>query len=208
VTSSDGQTSDEDLLRRYGEGDPRAFEALLARYEQPVFNFILRSVRRRDLAEELFQETFVRVAQRWTDLKGTARFTSWLYSIARNLCVDHSRRMVFRRHPSLDGPTREPGEEEAVSLLDRAADAAPGVERRVIASDLSSRITTAVEDLPEEQREVFLMRELQGLAFKDIAEIVGVSESTAKSRMRYALERLQRALDDYRDYADELERSV
>jgi len=195
--------SDEELLRRFNEGDADAFERLVRRYERPLYNFILRSVRRRERADELLQDVFMKVVQRSRDFKGNSKLSTWLYTIARNLCIDHSRKMVFRRHKSLDAPSRS-GDDEGPTLLERQAAGGPEADRAAIAKDLQARIAEAVEELPEEQREVFLLRQVEGMAFKEIASVVGVPENTVKSRMRYALERLQRALDEYKDYVREL----
>lgn len=197
--------SDEELVRRFNEGDASAFEELLQRYQRPLFNFILRSVRERDRAEELLQDVFLKVLQRSSEFQGNSKFSTWLYTIARNLCIDTSRKMVFRRHRSLDAPLRS-DEAEGATLLDRVASTVPAADREAIGQDLQARIAAAIEELPEEQREVFLMREVQNMAFKEIADVVGVPENTVKSRMRYALERLQRALAEYEDYARELEK--
>jgi RNA polymerase sigma-70 factor (ECF subfamily) len=94
--------------------------------------------------------------------------------------------------------------DEGPSLLDRTAGKEQGADRELIAARVTREVAQAVEALPEEQREVFLMRQLQGMPFKDIADIVGVPENTVKSRMRYALERLQEALAEYEDYARNL----
>jgi RNA polymerase sigma-70 factor (ECF subfamily) len=204
VSPETNEPSDEELLRRFNEGDAEAFESLMRRYERPLYNFILRSVRRRDRADELLQDVFMKVVQRSGDFKGNSKLSTWIYTIARNLCIDHSRKMVFRRHKSLDAPGRTDDAEEGPTLLDRTAADSPDVDRAAIARDLQERIAAAVEELPEEQKEVFLMRQVQGLPFKEIAEVVGVPENTVKSRMRYALERLQRALSEYRDYVREL----
>jgi len=109
--------------------------------------------------------------------------------------------MSLRRHPSLDQPSKP--DEDGPTLGERTADASPGaqVERAAIGGEMQVRIVRAVELLPEEQREVFLLREIGHVPFKDIAEMTGVSENTVKSRMRYALERLQEALSEYEDYA-------
>lgn len=208
MSANDDGVSDEELLRRFTEGDADAFEVLLERYERSLYTYILRSVRRRELADELLQEVLLRVVQRASDFKGGSKVSTWLYTIARNLCIDHSRKMVFRRHASLDASGRSGLEEESTSLLDRIAGEATRTDRRAIANDLSVRIILAVEELPEEQREVFLLRQLQNLPFRDIADVVGVPENTVKSRMRYALERLQRALEEYRDYVADLEREA
>lgn len=199
------ETSDEELLRRFGEGDPRAFEELMRRYQRPIYNFVLRSVRDPEQAAELTQETFLRVVQRSSDFMGGSKVSTWMYTIARNLCIDNSRKMVFRRHKSLDAPQGGP-DGEGRTMLDTVAGSSPAADREVIGTDLQARLVAAVDELPEEQREVFLLRELQSMAFKDIAEILGVPENTVKSRMRYALERLQRALAEYEDYAKELSR--
>lgn len=202
VIKTDDGPSDEDLLRRFNEGDADAFEVLVLRYQKPLLNFILRSVGDRNTAEELLQETFLRVVTKSSDFQGNSKVSTWLYTIARNLCIDTSRKMVFRRHRSLDAPLRS-GDGEGATLLDRAADSGPAADRSVIGHDLQQKIAAAVEDLPDDQREVFLLRELENLPFKEIADIVGVPENTVKSRMRYALERLQRALAEYADYARE-----
>ncbi|RLB45466.1 MAG: RNA polymerase sigma factor [Deltaproteobacteria bacterium] len=198
------ELSDAELLVRFNDGDAAAFEVLLGRYKRPIYNFILRSVRRRDHADELLQDVFLRVIQRSKDFKGQSKFSTWLYTIARNLCIDHSRKQSFRRHRSLDAPMRGGHGEEGPSLLDRVQGKGQGADREAIAGRVTAKVAEAVEDLPEEQREVFLMRQLQGLPFKEIAAIVGVPENTVKSRMRYALERLQGALSEYEDYARNL----
>lgn len=194
---------DEELLRQFIEGDAAAFEVILRRYERPLFNFILRSVRDPQGAAELLQEVFLKVIENSSNFQGTSKFSTWLYALARNLCIDNSRKMVFRRHASLDTPARSE-DAEGATWLDRIEGRERGADREVIGQDLQVRIAAAIDELPEEQREVFLMRELQNMAFKDIAEVIGVPENTVKSRMRYALERLQRALAEYEDYAREL----
>jgi RNA polymerase sigma-70 factor (ECF subfamily) len=204
VARSISELPDEVLLRQFCAGDAEAFESLLSRYERPLFNFILRQVGERTRAEELLQDAFLRVIERATEFKGESKFSTWLYTIARNLCIDESRKMVFRRHKSLDAST--PGQDgDGPSLLDRTAGSEAGADRASIARELQPRIAAAVEALPEDQREVFLMRELQQMPFKEIAIVVGVPENTVKSRMRYALERLQAALAEYADYVGELE---
>lgn len=195
--------ADEALLRRFNEGDAEAFEVLVRRYQRPLFNFILRSVRDRETAEELLQDVLLKVVQRSSEFQGNSKVSTWIYTIARNLCIDTSRKMVFRRHRSLDAPLKG-DEPDGSTMLDRVAGAVPGADRSVIGQDLQVRIAAAVEELPDEQRDVFLMRELSNMPFKDIAEVVGVPENTVKSRMRYALERLQKALAEYEDYAREL----
>ncbi len=201
MSSALEELSDEDLLGRFNQGEARAFEVLLSRYERPIYNFILRSVRERDRATDLVQDVFLKVVQRADQFKGDSKFSTWLYTIARNCCIDHSRKMVFRRHRSLDAPVRE---DEGGTMLDRVEGKSLAADRGATAQRLQSEIADAVESLPDDQKEVFLMRQVQGLPFKEIAKVVGVPENTVKSRMRYALERLQQALQEYQDYAKEL----
>jgi len=193
------QHDDSALLGAYVLGDVRAFEVLLTRHRRPLFNFLLRSVREPDRAEDLLQEVFLRIIQNAADFEGQAKFTTWMYTIARNLCVDHARKMSHRRHASLDASG--PGE-DTTPLVARIANQDPAPDRAAASPAIRERIAVAVEALPEEQREVFLMRQLHGLGFADIAGVVGVSENTVKSRMRYALERLQEALASFESYKD------
>jgi RNA polymerase sigma-70 factor (ECF subfamily) len=106
----------------------------------------------------------------------------------------------LRNHPSLDQPAKA-GEDGGRTLGDAVPDRARPADRATIGKEIQVRITTAIEALPDDQREVFLLREYSDLAFKEIASIVGAPENTVKSRMRYALERLQDALGEYEDYA-------
>jgi len=186
---------DELLLAAYREGDSRAFETLLVRYRGPIFNFLLRSARDRGRAEELYQDVWMRVIERCDDFRGDAKFSTWLYTIARNLCIDHQRKMKFRGHTSLDAPQLQ----SARPVGERVSSFGPSTEQLASGGLVRERIAHAVEELPDEQREVFLLRQLQGLAFREIAEVVGAPVNTVKSRMRYALEHLQRALSDLKE---------
>jgi RNA polymerase sigma-70 factor, ECF subfamily len=191
----------EVLMMRFQGGDRAAFASLVKKHKTPIYNFVLRLVRSPTAAEDLVQDVFVKVVQSAVDFKHESKFSTWAYTIARNLCIDHLRKMSLRQHPSLDQARTDAP--DGPTLLDRTADPHPGaaVERTVIGTELGQRITRCVEALPQEQREVFLLREIADLPFKDIAVITGVPENTVKSRMRYALERLQEGLAEYEDYA-------
>jgi RNA polymerase sigma-70 factor (ECF subfamily) len=192
--------TDEALLGRYRRGEVDAFRTLVRRHQRPLYNFALRQVRTPSVAEDIVQDVFVRIVQNVETFKEESRFSTWAYTIARNLCIDHLRKRVHRRHASLDaGSEGEDG--EGTPLGERIAGSGAGADRAAIGKQLQAHIRAAVEALPEDQREVFLMRQVGELPFKDIAEIVGVSENTVKSRMRYALERLQGALAEFEDYA-------
>lgn len=194
--------SDEQLLALYVGGELTAMEVLLERHEKPLFNFVLRQIGDRARAEDLLQETFLRLVEHAGTFEGHARLRTWLFRIARNQCIDEGRRRVHRKHPSLDAAQGADG--DGASLYDRIGEKGPTAERSAVSREVGAAMTHAVTALPEEQREVFLLRQVQQLSFKEIGEITGVTENTVKSRMRYALERLQSALAEYRDYAEEL----
>jgi RNA polymerase sigma-70 factor, ECF subfamily len=192
--------TDESLMIRFQSGDRAAFTVLVRRHQGPLFNFALRYLRSSPVAEEVVQDAFVRVVQNAAEFKHEARFSTWLYTITRNLCIDQTRKRALRRHPSLDEP-KKAEEGDGPTLGEQTADGKASVERAVVSLEIRERVAGAIDALPEEQREVFLMREVSNLPFKEIAEIVGVSENTVKSRMRYALERLQEALSEFEEYA-------
>ena len=197
--SNRADISDEALMIRYQRGDKGAFTALVRRHQGALFNFALRQLRVQSVAEDVVQEAFVRVVQNAADFKHEARFTTWVYTITRNLCIDQLRKRALRKHASLDDS--KTGEEGDPTLGEQTADSRASVEREATGTELKARIARAVDELPDDQREVFLMREVANLPFKEIAEITGVPENTVKSRMRYALERLQEALAEYEEYA-------
>jgi RNA polymerase sigma-70 factor (ECF subfamily) len=192
--------TDESLMILFQSGDRAAFTVLVRRHQGPLFNFALRYLRSSPVAEEVVQDAFVRVVQNAAEFKHEARFSTWLYTIARNLCIDQTRKRSLRRHPSLDEP-KKAEEGDGPTLGEQTADGQASVERAVVSLEIRERVASAIDALPEEQREVFLMREVSNLPFKEIAEIVGASENTVKSRMRYALERLQEALSEFEEYA-------
>ncbi len=177
--------TDEALVLRYQRGDLAAFELLVERHRVGVLRFLARFLQDRTRAEDLAQECWLRfigAAPRWTP---QARFRTWLFAVARNLAADEARRMAHRRSSPLDDP---PG--HAVELL------APGRSPEEAAFDLLIQpvLKAAIAGLPAEQREVFLLREYEGVPFAEIAEITGAPVPTVKSRMRYALEALRARL--------------
>jgi RNA polymerase sigma-70 factor (ECF subfamily) len=187
--------SDEALMVGFREGESRAFDVLVVRHRRGLFNFLLRSVQNRSRAEEMLQEVFLRVVRSKDRYEQTAKFTTWVYTIARNLCVDESRRAKFRRTVSLDAPRRGPGNEEGSPMLESVAADQVATD----APQIRQRVGRAIDALPDDQREVFLMRQVSGLSFKEIGEIVGAPENTVKSRMRYALDKLRTELKDFAD---------
>ena len=198
----DRSLTDEALIVRFQGGDRAAFAILVKRHQTAIYSFALRNVRDRTVAEDIVQECFVRVAQSAAEFKADARFTTWVYTIVRNLCIDHARKAALRRHPSLD-EARRGDEGDGPTLGEQTADTRgrADVERTALGTELKARILAAIDALPPEQREVYLLREISNLRFKEIADITGQPENTVKSRMRYALERLQEALKDFEEHA-------
>ncbi len=194
LAAKEDPRADEALMTAFREGDADAFQILVLRHRRSIFNFLLRSVHRKARAEELMQEVFLRVIRAKDRYQQTAKFTTWLFTIARNLCVDEARRQRFRRHASLEQKRGSDG--GGPSILDVTADLSPGVDQLSRGPELQRRMHLAIEALPDEQREVFLMRQFGGLSFKDIGEAVGAPENTVKSRMRYALEKMRTELAD------------
>ncbi len=180
----------------FKSGDARAFATLVQRHRGPVYNFILRFVGHRQRAEDVLQETWLKVVRNSSEWQPKAKFTTWVYTIARNLCVDSARKESFRKTDSLDAPvSRDEGDGRSVGEL-VADEAVQTPDRAAHNVRLRPLIEQALRGLPAEQREVFLLREYQGLGFKEIAEVTGVNENTVKSRMRYALEGLRKRLSE------------
>jgi RNA polymerase sigma-70 factor, ECF subfamily len=199
----DDPRSDESLMEAYQRGEGAAFEVLLARHARGLYNFLLRSVHNPARAEELLQEVLLRVIRSRARYKRSAKFTTWVYTIARNLCVDESRRARFREHASLEAPRRDGPERDARTLLQTMpADQIP-TDTQAEAPRLRARLAAAIDRLPDDQREVFLMRQIAGLSFREIGQSVGAPENTVKSRMRYALEKLRQELADLHPLADQ-----
>jgi RNA polymerase sigma-70 factor (ECF subfamily) len=200
MAAARADATDEMLMVRYQRGDQEAFAELVRRYQLPVFNFTTRQLRDASLAEDATQEVFLRVVQNASEFKHEARFSTWLYAIARNLAVDLLRKLVHRRHSSLEQPGVGA---ESRPLGEILSDPHPraATERSAVSSEVAGSIIRAIDSLPAEQREVFLLREIARLPFREIAEITGVGENTVKSRMRYALDRLQTALCEFEEYA-------
>ena len=178
------------VLLRDGEGRPHHFVA------------DAHDITAHKRAEDLLQEAFMRVIKGAEAYKRQAKFTTWLYTIARNLCVDQTRRRKHRKHASLDAPMD--ASEESGTLMDVIPGNEMASDRKSVNKQLHEQMQRAIGALSEEQREVFLMREFLDMPFKQIAEVVGVPENTVKSRMRYALEKLRLELDEYKDLAKAL----
>jgi RNA polymerase sigma-70 factor (ECF subfamily) len=180
--------TDEELLREVQAGDTDSLGVLVTRWERPLFRFVYRLMPRRDDARDICQETFLRILKKSHRFKKGSRFSTWMYQIAINLCLDQARKakrwnLVIADTPSL--PDRPAGPHAPES-----ADPARTAERR----EMAAVVLRALDRLPVEQREVVVLKEFEGLKFREIAEILGCPESTVKSRMYYGLNGVRSAL--------------
>ena len=183
-------------MMAYQVGDVAAFEELMVRYERPLWGYVRRFVRDGAVAEDLLQEVFLRVVRAADGWRQDAKVAPWIYTVARNLCTDHARRAATRRARSLDAPARPSGDEDSSPklLLDRVDAKIPGSEREALSRELRQHLDRAIDELPRDQREVFILREMMDLPFSEIAASVGAPEGTVKSRMSLALQKLREAL--------------
>lgn len=177
--------SDSDLICLYMNGDESALKTLILRHEQKIFTYILTSVKNRELAEDLFQDTFIRVINtlRAGAYKDEGKFPQWVMRIANNLKIDYFRKM--QRLPSYESNGN-------FDIFDTLSIEDPSVEQKMIQEQIYSDILDLLQYLPEEQREVLEMRIYQDISFKEIAELTNVSINTALGRMRYALMNLRK----------------
>src|SRR5690349_15215210 len=148
-----GDASDETLMVRYQRGDRGAFTELVRRHHRPLYNFVLRQLRQPTVAEEVTQEVFLRVVQKASEFKHEARFSTWTYAIARNLCVDQLRKAAHRRHPSLDQPLGPADDARALGELVSDAKPQGNTEQSAASSQMRVMLIQAVETLPDDQRE-------------------------------------------------------
>jgi RNA polymerase sigma-70 factor (ECF subfamily) len=187
------ETDDRTWLAEYRRGSVEALAMLVERYRKPLFGFILRMTEGRADADDIFQEVWVRAIRNMNSYRDKS-FVSWLFRIAHNLVIDRvrKRRPMETLMPRTDDEAENPMET-------RLADPAPGPDSEVAERELGARILRAVEQLPLEQKEVFLLRTQAGLSFKDISKIQQTSINTALARMQYALNKLRHLLQD--DYA-------
>jgi RNA polymerase sigma-70 factor (ECF subfamily) len=179
-------------MLRYKEGDVEAFEILLGRYQQPLFAFVYRFCNDYHQSQDLVQEVFLRIIKVAKSYEPRAKFSTFLYTFAHNLCIDYIRRNKKRRNVSLSQPLDE---SEGITFEDTMKDESANPEKDLHQKTFDLELEKAVSELPEEQREVFLLREQMNLPFDEIAKIVGCLPSTAKSRMRYALQSIRQKLE-------------
>ena len=190
----DDKRTDEQLMLAYGQGSAEAFEVLYGRWRRQVYRFLLRQCERAGVADELFQDVWLRVVSFRRHYAVTAKFSTWLFRIARNRLIDHWRsesRKSVAEMPEGDDCETDP-------LDNVAAPDEMQPEKMMERKDRVRLVVDAVESLPDAQREAFLLHEEGGLTIDEIAALTGVGRETAKSRLRYAMIRLRAQLTEYR----------
>lgn len=183
---NNSKLTDEQLVAAYASGSNEAFDTLLNRHKTRLFNYIYQLVKDRDVADDIFQETFVKAITtirqgRYSDM---GKFSAWLYRIARNLAVD-----TFRAERTEGALSTDDAEYDILNRRELAEDT---IEDLIVDLQIEEDLRMLVQQLPEPQREVVTMRYYQDLSFKEIAEKTGVSINTALGRMRYAILNLRR----------------
>lgn len=180
------EPSDEQLMLAYRDGDAAAFDTLYDRHKGRLYRYLVRQCQR-PVAEELFQETWLKLLRARKRYEPRARFTTYLFHIAHNLLIDHYRRGNPGLPQSYDDETTElPGHDGPGQPESRAAD-----------RQAAGRLLELIDALPDAQREAFLMREEGGLSLEEIAEATGVGRETAKSRLRYAVKALRGGMKEF-----------
>ena len=180
--------SDKELIERYQDGDVHSFELLIGRYQKQVYSYILTLVKDRQLADDVFQDTFVKVIQtvKSKAYKDDGRFVQFAMRIAHNLVIDHFRKE--NRIPTVESSSEDYNYIDNVPITDAS------VEQGMIVDQVHSDLHRMIAFLPDEQREVLRMRIFDDMSFKDIADITNVSINTALGRMRYALINLRKMM--------------
>ena len=183
--------SDEALMLAFARGNMNAFEQLYDRHETGVWRFVFRSVQNQAVADDLVQELWFAVARTAASYEPTAKFKTWLFTMARNRVIDHAR--TAKNHTSIDAENDD-GES---MFSDLAADSRLGPLRQVTSREQAKALLAAIEQLPPDQREAFLLQAEGDMSVDDIAAATGVSFETAKSRLRYARNKLKELLADF-----------
>ena len=181
--------SDQDLVKRFTEGDKSAIELLINRHKNRVFTYIILIVRNQQLAEDIFQDTFIKVIKSLEEgkYKDNGKFVSWVIRIAHNLTIDH-----FRKEKQINTFSNEDYETDIFNSK-RLSDGT--IEDSLVEKQIVKEVRLLIEELPEDQKQVILLRHYGGMSFKEIAEQTNVSINTALGRMSYALINLRKLID-------------
>ncbi len=185
---------DAELMLRVKRGDTAAFEELVNKYKQPVINLIFRTIRDLDEAEDLAQNVFIQAYKSADRYEAKAKFTTWLFTITRNLCLNEIRRRSRHRAESLEASLTENEDQPARQYEDVKASSAPDL---VIQDELEQKIDEALRDLPENQRTAIMLCRQDELSYEDIAGVLGTTLSATKSLIHRGREALKQRLKPY-----------
>ncbi len=182
------QTPDALLVKNYIAGDENSLSILINRHQSKIYGFIYSKLSDRDMADDIFQDTFIKVIKtlKSNSYNEEGKFLPWVMRISHNLIIDHYRRN--KKMPMFR-------ETEDFSIFSIMSDNVPNIESQLITSQVESDLRKLIEELPEDQKEVLVMRMYQDLSFKEISELTGVSINTALGRMRYAIMNLRKVID-------------
>ena len=187
--SNNNYNSDSILVENYIGGDESSLEKLIRKHKSRIYNFIFSKVLNRDIAEDIFQDTFIKVIK--TLKRGfyneEGKFLPWIMRIAHNLVIDHFRRN--NRIPKFES-------NNDYDIFQNLSDSSLNAEKSIIKDQVSSDLQLLVEELPSDQKDVVIMRLYRDMSFKEIAENTGVSINTALGRMRYAIINLRKMIND------------
>ncbi len=180
--------NDNELVQQFIEGDQNSLEILIHRHKSRVYSYILLIVKNQELAEDVFQETFIKVIRSLKRGKyvENGKFVSWVLRIAHNLIIDHFRKVKLQGTVSNDSLE--------VDIFNSQKFSEATIEDELVNNQILSEVKELIKELPEDQQQVIYMRHYQGLSFKEIAEQTGVSINTALGRMRYALINLRKLI--------------
>ena len=195
------ERSDEDLMLEHGRGSEEAFEELVRRHQKGVLNYIYRMVQNRQIAEELTQEVLLALVKNAERYQPTAKFTTYLYTIASNIVSKEWLRR--KRRPKLfsfSGFLGRSKDEDESDPLERMEDDRANVLTAFQRGEVSEAVNAALKQIPEHQREVFVLRRFQDMSYEEISEIAGVPVGTAKSRVVRAERALRPLLARFREY--------
>ena len=182
--------SDYELIKRFVNGSQPSIEELITRYKSKVYTYILLMVKNQQLAEDLFQETFIKVIQslKMHKYKDNGKFVSWVIRIAHNLVIDH-----FRKEKQINTCNNEDYEAD---LFNSRKFSAKNIEQLIVHDQIIKDVRKLIDELPDDQREVVMLRHYGQLSFKEIAEQTDVSINTALGRMRYALINMRKMIEE------------
>lgn len=184
--------NDQDLVKSYVGGNETALQLLLEKHQSQIFHYILSKIKNRDLSNDIFQDTFIKVIRtlKSGNYNEEGKFLPWVMRIAHNLVIDH-----FRRESKVRFVSESSSSSEEFNVFSVIRDEGLNVEQQISKEELESQVANFIDYLPENQKEILLMRIYQDMSFKEIAELKDISINTALGRMRYAVMNIRKLME-------------